>query len=109
MPRAQAKQLPLTAMMAAQVRAQNKLVGNQKDRGKVELAKLRESLKAQSRRAAGKKAQAVMDQIRSQYGQKELQRAIREFNITFRGIERDPEEGRRPPTRTLPASGPKGR
>jgi len=109
MPKAYAKQLPLTETMAAQVRAQNKLVGNQKDRGKVTLAQLRESLKAQSRRTASKKARTVMEDIKTRYGNRELQRAIREFNITFRGIERDPEEGRHPPTKTFPASGPRGK
>jgi hypothetical protein len=94
MAKARARQLPLTAAIDAQARKQNMLVGNQADRGKTELAKLRESLKAQARGISGKKTQAVLNQKR--YGDAELQRAIREFNITFKGIQRDPEEGKNP-------------
>ena len=100
MAKARVKQLPTTNSNIV-----NKLVGNQKDRGKSELAALRESLKAQSRRASGK-GQAVMEQIRTQYGNAELQKAIREFNLTFTGIQRDPVATK---TKTLPASGPRGR
>jgi CRISPR/Cas system-associated protein Cas10 (large subunit of type III CRISPR-Cas system) len=109
MAKARVKQLPLTKAADAEARIQNKLVGNQADRGKTELAKLREAIKVQARSSSGKKTKAVLNQIKKQYGDAELQRAIREFNITFRGIERDPHEGPRPPTKTLPASGPKGR
>ena len=42
MAKARARQLPLTKAVDAQARKQNMLVGNQKDRGKTELAKLRE-------------------------------------------------------------------
>jgi hypothetical protein len=98
---ARVKQLPTTNSNIV-----NKLVGNQKDRGKTELAALRESLKAQSRRVSGKKAQAVMEQIRTQYGNAELQKAVREFNLTFTGIQRDPVATN---TKTLPASGQRGR
>jgi hypothetical protein len=86
----------LTAAIDAQARKHNMLVGNQKDRGKTELAKLRESLKAQARGISGKKTQAVLNRIKSRHGDAELQRAIREFNITFKGIQRDPEEGKNP-------------
>ena len=96
MAKAQARQLPLTKAVDAQTRAQNMLVGNQTDRGKTELAKLRESLKAQARGISGKKTQAVLNQIKKRYGDAELQRAIREFNLTFAGIQRDPEEGKNP-------------
>jgi hypothetical protein len=96
MAKAKARQLPLTKAIDTQARKQNQLVGNQKDRGKAELAKLRESLKAQARGISGKKTKAVMDQIKRRYGDAELQRAIREFNITFKGIQRDPEEGKNP-------------
>ncbi len=101
MPKARVKQLPTTDANVV-----NRVIGNQKDRGQGELARLRESLKAQSRRASGKKAQAVMEQIRTQYGNAELQKAIREFNLTFAGIQRDPVATK---TKTLPASGPRGR
>jgi len=101
MARARAKQLPLTKAMDAEARKQNKLVGNQKDRGQAELAALRESLKSQARHVAKRpgaksKVDAVLQQIRKRYGNAELQRAVREFNITFHGIERDPEEGKNP-------------
>ena len=96
MARARARQLPLTAAIDAQARKQNMLVGNQKDRGKTELAKLREALKVQARSSSGKKTKAVLNQIKKRYGDAELQRAIREFNITFKGIQRDPEEGKNP-------------
>ncbi len=101
MARARARQLPLTKAMDAEARKQNKLVGNQKDRGKAELAALRESLKGQARHVVNRpgaksKVDAVLQQIRKRYGDAELQRAIREFNITFHGIQRDPEEGKNP-------------
>jgi hypothetical protein len=96
MAKARARQLPLTKAVDAQARKQNMLVGNQNDRGKTELAKLRESLKAQARGIGGKKTQAVLNQIKKRYGDAELQRAIREFNLTFKGIQRDPEEGKNP-------------
>ncbi len=51
MAKARVKQLPTTDANVV-----NRVIGNQKDRGKGELARLRESLKAQSRRANGKKA-----------------------------------------------------
>ena len=100
MARARAKQLPLTKAVDAEARKQNKLVGNQKDRGQAELAALRESLKGQARHVAKRpvksRVDAVLQQIRKRYGNAELQRAVREFNITFHGIERDPEEGKNP-------------
>ena len=101
MARARARQLPLTKAVDAEARKQNKLVGNQKDRGKAELAALRESLKGQARHVVNRpgarsKVDAVLQQIRKRYGDTELQRAIREFNITFHGIQRDPEEGKNP-------------
>ena len=101
MARARARQLPLTKAVDAEARKQNKLVGNQKDRGKAELAALRESLKGQARHVVNRpgaksKVDAVLQQIRRRYGDAELQRAIREFNITFHGIQRDPEEGKNP-------------
>ena len=101
MARARARQLPLTKAVDAEARKQNKLVGNQKDRGKAELAALRESLKGQARHVVNRpgarsKVDAVLQQIRKRYGDAELQRAIREFNITFHGIQRDPEEGKNP-------------
>ena len=101
MAKAHVKQLPTTHANVV-----NRVIGNEKDRGKGELARLRESLKAQSRRASGKKAQAVMEQIRTQYGNAELQKAIHEFNLTFAGIQRDPVATK---TKTLPASGRRGR
>jgi hypothetical protein len=109
MAKARIRQQPLNGRVAQQVNVVNKTIGSQKDRTKGELARLRELLKVQSRAGAGKKTQAVLEQIKTRYGDKQLQKAIREFNITFRGIERDPEEGKRPPTKTLPATGPKGR
>jgi hypothetical protein len=101
MAKARARQLPLTKAVNAEVRKQNKLVGNQNDRGKTELAALRESLKGQARHVANRpgarsKVDAVLQQIRKRYGDAELQRAVREFNITFHGIQRDPEEGKNP-------------
>ena len=101
MAKARARQLPLTKAVDAEARKQNKLVGNQKDRGKAELATLRESLKGQARHVVNRpgarsKVDAVLQQIRKRYGDAELQRAIREFNITFHGIQRDPEEGKNP-------------
>jgi len=101
MARACARQLPLTKAVDAEARKQNKLVGNQKDRGRAELAALRESLKGQARHVVNRpgarsKVDAVLQQIRKRYGDTELQRAIREFNITFHGIQRDPEEGKNP-------------
>ena len=71
--------------MDAEARKQNKLVGNQKDRGKTELAALRESLKAQARGDRRQEGQGGLEQIQKRYGNAELQRAIREFNITFQG------------------------
>ena len=58
MARARVKQLPLTKAMDAEARKQNKLVGNQKDRGQAELAALRESLKSQARHVAKRPVQS---------------------------------------------------
>ena len=98
MSKARAKQLPLTDKRRAVTDAQLKLVGNQKDRGATELAALRELIKAQARGPEGPspKVQSLLDRIQKQYGNLEMQRAMREFNITFKGIQRDPEEGKNP-------------
>jgi hypothetical protein len=98
MAKARAKQLPLTKAADTMARTQNKMVGNQKSRGKAELMALRESVKAQARShgTAGPKVQTLLGRIKKLYGDAELQRAIREFNITFKGIQRDPAEGKNP-------------
>jgi hypothetical protein len=98
MAKARARQLPLTKKNASIAETQRKLVGNQKDRGKEELMALRESVKAQARShsTAGPKVQSLLARIQKQYGDMELQRALREFNLTFKGITRDPEEGKNP-------------
>lgn len=98
MAKARAKQLPLTKKTAAASDAQRKLVGNQKDRGAAELMALRETIKAQahSSNAPTKKVQTLLNRIKEQYGDIELQRALREFNLTFKGIQRDPAEGKNP-------------
>jgi hypothetical protein len=98
MGKARARQLPLTKRNLAVSDAQFKTVGNQKDRGKAELMALRETIKAQarSRKAAPVKVQTLLGRIKKQYGDAELQRALREFNLTFKGITRDPEEGKNP-------------
>ena len=98
MAKARAQQLPLTKAADTMARTQNKMVGSQRDRGKVELMALRESIKAQarSRSTKGPKVQTLLTRIQKQYGQSELNRALREFNLTFKGITRDPEEGKNP-------------
>ena len=82
--------------MDAQARKQNMLVGNQKDRGKTNWPRCAKASRPRPAAPAGKEAQAVLKQIQNRYGDAELQRAIREFNITFKGIQRDPEEGKNP-------------
>ena len=101
MAKARARQLPLTKAMDAEARKQNMLVGNQKDRGKPNWPLAREPQGPGPRRSAAKKTQAVLKQIRKRYGDAELQRAIREFNITFNGIQRDPKKERTPHTADL--------
>jgi hypothetical protein len=88
-----ARQLPLTKAADKMARTQNKMVGNQKDRP--DLAALRESVKAQAR-SRGAKVQSLLGRIKQRYGDAELQRALREFNLTFAGITRDPAEGKNP-------------
>jgi hypothetical protein len=78
-----------------------RMVGNPKEgqpaSKKVELAALRESLKAQMNgRVGGKKAKAILDQIQKRYGDAEMERAVREFNAAFRGVPRDPDQGKNP-------------
>ena len=80
--------------------AVNKLVGNQKDRSKQTLADLRNYLKEGTRTGQRKKAQAVLEQIRSRFGQAEFQRAVANFNLTFQGIQQSPAEGKHPQNRT---------
>ena len=97
MGKARARHVPVTKASNAKATAVFKTVGNQKDRGKVALMQLRESLKAQARGAkSDTPAKAILERIQKQYGEAELQRALREFNLTFKGITRDPEEGHNP-------------
>ena len=97
MAKARAKQLPFTKKTSARADAELKLVGNQKDRGKTELVHIREMIKAQARGAKSNvKVKSLLDRIQKQYGDIELQRALREFNLTFKGITRDPAEGKNP-------------
>ena len=77
----------------------NKLVGSQKDRGKGSLAALRDYLKQESRTGSGQKTQAVLKQIQSKYGKAEFQKAVRDFNLTFQGIQQSPAEGKHPQNR----------
>ena len=72
MGKARARQLPLTKRNLAVSDAQFKTVGNQKDRGKQTLADLRNYLKEGTRTGQRKKAQAVLEQIRSRFGQAEF-------------------------------------
>ena len=72
------------------------LVGNQTTAARPNWPNSANRLKAQARGIGGKKTQAVLNQIKKRYGDAELQRAIREFNLTFKGIQRDPEEGKNP-------------
>jgi hypothetical protein len=97
-------QMPLKAAASSggqrEARAQLKLVGNQKDRGKAELAALRETIKASAGRTAGKgtatksqqdKVKMALTQIQQRFGDPEFHKAIREFNLTFKGIQDAPE------------------
>lgn len=77
-----------------EARAQLKTIGNQKDRGKAELKDLQAQLKANHGSAGGKGRAAraakdrvgiVLEKIRSQYGDDEFQRAVKEFNLSFQG------------------------
>jgi hypothetical protein len=97
MGKARARQIPVTKTTSAKTAAVFKTVGNQKDRGKVALMQLRESLKAQARGdKSDTPAKAILERIQKQYGDAELQRALREFNLTFKGITRSPAEGKNP-------------
>ncbi len=78
-----------------EARAQLKTIGNQKDRGKAELKDLKAQLQANHGSAGGKGRAAsaakdrvgvVLEKIRSQYGDDEFQRAVKEFNLSFQGI-----------------------
>ena len=77
-----------------EMQAQLKTVGNQKDRGKAELKDLQAQLKANHGSAGGKGRSAraaqivglTLEKIRSKFGEDEFQRAVKEFNLTFQGI-----------------------
>ena len=96
-------QMPLKTAASSggqrEARAQLKLVGNQKDRGKADLAALRETIKASARAVAGggpakahqDKVKMALAQIQQRFGDPEFKRAVREFNITFKGIQDLPE------------------
>jgi hypothetical protein len=81
--------------------ASRKLVGNPKEGNQfgsdAELDALRESLKLQAKGRAGQgKVHTILTQIKKRYGDAELQRAIREFNAAFKGVPRDPDQGKNP-------------
>jgi len=80
-----------------EARAQLKTIGSQKDRGKQELKDLKEQLQAShgSAGGAGRAARAAKDRvgltlekIRAQYGETEFQRAVKEFQLSFQGIQK---------------------
>jgi hypothetical protein len=92
--------MPLKAAASSggqrEARAQLKLVGNQKDRGKAQLAALREQIKTDAGTMGGRSAAAkaskdkvklALAQIRQRFGDPEFKRAVREFNLTFKGIQ----------------------
>jgi DNA anti-recombination protein RmuC len=81
---------------AKQARAQLKTIGNQKDRGKDELFKLREEIKSEANSTTGKsgaarasqdKVKLALAQIKRRFGDPEFAKAVREFNLTFKGIQ----------------------
>ena len=82
-PRVRPSKLPPAA-------ASRKLVGNPKEGNQygsdAQLDALRETLKVQmqSRRVPKAKVNSILTQIKQRYGDKELERAVREFNAAFR-------------------------
>ena len=96
-PRVRPSKLPAAA-------ASRKLVGNPKEGNQygtdAQLDALRESLKVQmaSKRVPKAKVNGILSQIKQRYGDKELERAVREFNAAFRAprdanIPKNPKHG----------------
>jgi hypothetical protein len=94
-PRARQSKLPPEA-------ASRKLVGNPKEGNQygtdAQLDALRESLKVQmrSRKVPQTKVNTILTQIKQRFGDKELERAIREFNASFKGVPRDANISKNP-------------
>ena len=91
------EQVPLraTKMGVGQQEAQAtyKTVGNQKDRGKTELKDLKAQLQSHNGGANGKGRAAraaqvglTLEKIRAKFGETEFQKAVKDFQITFDGI-----------------------
>ena len=87
------KQVPLraTKMGVGQQEAQAtyKTIGNQNDRGKTELKDLKAQLQSHNGskgRAAQVQVGLTLEKIRAKFGETEFQKAVKDFQITFDGI-----------------------
>jgi hypothetical protein len=97
MARPRVRQLPL-----AKNAASRSLVGNPKEGNQygtdAQLDALRETLKLQMSRhnTPTSKATSILAQIKKRFGDKEAERAVREFNAAFKNVPRDPNIGKNP-------------
>ena len=90
MARVRARQVPLTPQQAKTADAQLKRVGNRRAFGQRELETLRESIKAQTNgRVDPAKVQVLLDRVKKQYGDAELQRVMKDVNATFKAVHAD--------------------
>ena len=93
MARPRVRQLPL-----AKNAASRSLVGNPKEGNQygtdAQLDALRETLKLQMSRH--KTPTSILAQIKKRFGDKEAERAVREFNAAFKNVPRDPNIGKNP-------------
>jgi hypothetical protein len=97
MARPRVRQSPLAKNAASRSPVGNPKDGNQYGTG-AQLDALRETLKLQMSRhkTPTSKATGILAQIKKRFGDKEAERAVREFNAAFKNIPRDPNIGKNP-------------